>query len=140
MTPKMMVHAQTVSAWPRAIGTSSMQPALDFATIGHMPLQLSLSARCTMSCELEVIKTASDLLVAALPDASSLEDTCMPSLLCGFEATVPSADNARVCHRATRNVDVPQLGLKCLSLGTQGLMTEAVEEDVESKEDIVVMA
>jgi mitochondrial division protein 1 len=91
------------------------------------------------SCKLEVIETASNLLVAALPDMSLLEDMCMPSLLCSFEVTVPSADNAHAHHRATHNVDAPWLGLKRLSLGTRGLMMEAAEEDVESKEDIVVV-
>jgi mitochondrial division protein 1 len=140
MTPKMMAHAQTVSVRPRAIGTSSTRPALDFATIGRTPLRLGLGARRTTSRELEVVETASELLTAALPDASSPEDTCMPSLLRGFEATVPSADSARARRRATRNVDAPRLGLKRLSLGARGLMTEAAEEDVESEEDVVLVA
>jgi mitochondrial division protein 1 len=139
MTPKMMAHAQTVSARPRAIGTSSTRPALDFATIGRTPLRLGLGARRTTSRELQVVETASDLLAAALPDASP-EETNMPSLLRGFEATVPSADSARARRRATRNVDAPRLGLKRLSLGARGLMTEAVEEETASEEDVVVVA
>ncbi|KAH9994454.1 WD40 repeat-like protein [Russula vinacea] len=136
MTPKMMAHAQTVSARPRAIGTSSTRPTLDFATIGRTPHRLGLGARRTTSRELEVIETASELLATALPDASPDDELGKPSLLRGFEATMPSADSARVRRRATRNVDAPRLGLKRLSLGARGLM----QEDAESEEDVVVVA
>jgi division protein 1 len=132
-----MAHAQTVSVRPRAIGTSSTRPTLDFATIGRTPARLGLSgARRTTSRELEVVETASDLLAAALPDASPEEEMGRPSLLRGFEATVPSADTARQRRRATRNVDAPRLGLKRLSLGVRGLMAE----ETESEEDVVVVA
>lgn len=134
-----MVHAQTLSARPRAVGTSSTRPALDFATIGRAPLRLGLGAQRKTSRELEVVETASDLLAAALPDASP-EEMGMPSLLRGFEATVPSAETARARRRATRNVDAPRLGLKRLSLGSRGLMTEAAVEEAESEEDVVVVA
>ena len=132
-----MAHAQTVSARPRAIGTPATRPALDFATIGRTPLRFGLGARRTTSRELEVVETASDLLAAALPDAPPDEEMGMgmPSLLRGFEATVPSADGARARRRATRNVDAPRLGLKRLSLGARGLMAE----EVESEEDMVVV-
>ena len=136
MTPKMMAHAQTVSARPRAIGTSSTRPTLDFATIGRTPHRLGLGARRTTSRELEVVETASELLATALPDASPDDELGKPSLLRGFEATMPSADSARVRRRATRNVDAPRLGLKRLSLGARGLM----QEDAESEEDVVVVA
>ncbi len=135
MTPKMMAHAQTVSVRPRAIGTSSTRPTLDFATIGRTPLRLGLGARRTTSRELEVVETASELLATALPDASPDNEIGRPSLLRGFEATVPSADNARQRRRATRNVDAPRLGLKRLSLGARGLMAD----EVESEEDVVVV-
>ncbi len=131
MTPKMMAHAQTVSVRPRAIGTSSTRPTLDFATIGRTPLRLGLGARRTTSRELEVVETASELLATALPDASPDGEMGRPSLLRGFEATVPSADSARQRRRATRNVDAPRLGLKRLSLGARGL----IAEEVESEED-----
>ena len=137
MTPKMMAHAQTVSARPRAIGTSSTRPTFDFATIGRTPLRLGLSARRTTSRELEVVETASELLAEALPDAFPNEELGMPSLLRGFEATVPSADNARARRRATRNVDAPRLGLKRLSFGARGIMAA---EEAESEEDVVVVA
>lgn len=135
MTPKMMAHAQTVSVRPRAIGTSSTRPTLDFATIGRTPARLGLGARRTTSRELEVVETASELLTAALPDASPEEEMGKPSLLRGFEATVPSADTARQRRRATRNVDTPRLGLKRLSLGARGL----IAEEAESEEDVVVV-
>lgn len=131
-----MAHAQTVSVRPRAIGTSSTRPMLDFATIGRTPARLGLGARRTTSRELEVVETASELLAAALPDASPEEEMGRPSLLRGFEATVPSADTARQRRRATRNVDAPRLGLKRLSLGARGLMAE----ETESEEDVVVVA
>jgi division protein 1 len=135
MTPKMMAHAQTVSVRPRAIGTPTTRATLDFATIGRTPLRLGLGGRRTTSRELEVVETASELLDAALPDTSADGEMGMPSLLRGFEATVPSADTARARRRATRNVDAPRLGLKRLSLGTRGLMAE----EVESEEDMVVV-
>jgi division protein 1 len=136
MTPKMMAHAQTVSVRPRAIGTSSTRPTLDFATIGRTPARLGLGARRTTSRELEVVETASELLAVVLPDPSPEEEMGRPSLLRGFEATVPSADTARQRRRATRNVDAPRLGLKRLSLGARGLMAE----EAESEEDVVVVA
>jgi len=137
MTPKMMAHAQTVSARPRAIGTSSTRPALNFATIGRTPHRLGLGARRVTSRELDVVETASELLAAVLPDAlPDDEELGRPSLLRGFEATVPGADSARVRRRATRNIDAPRLGLKRLSLGARGLMAE----EVESEEDVVVVA
>lgn len=137
MTPKMMAHAQTVSVRPRAIGTSSTRPTLDFATIGRTPARLALGARRTTSRELQVVETASELLAAALPDPSPEEEEMgsRPSLLRGYEATVPSADTARQRRRATRNVDAPRLGLKRLSLGARGLMAE----EAESEEDVVVV-
>jgi division protein 1 len=131
----MMAHAQTVSVRPRAIGTSSTRPTLNFSTIGRTPLRLGLGARRTTSRELEVVETASELLTAALPDAPQPDEMGMPSLLRGFEATVPSADTARARRRATRNVDAPRLGLKRLSLGARGLMAE----EAESEEDVVVV-
>ena len=143
MTPKMMAHAQTVSARPRAVGvSSSTRPTLDFATLGRTPLRLGLGARRTTSRELAVVETASELLGAPLPDAFLEEEELgMPSLLRGFEATVPSADGARARRRATRNVDAPRLGLKRLSLGARGLMTEpAAAEEAESEEDGVVVS
>ncbi|KAH9075679.1 WD40-repeat-containing domain protein [Lactarius deliciosus] len=106
MTPKMMAHAQTVSARPRAVG---------------------------------VVEMASELLAAPLPDASPDEEVGMPSLLRGFEATVPSADSARVRRRATRNVDAPRLGLKRMSLGARGLLAEPAADEAESEEDVVVV-
>ena len=139
MTPKMMAHAQTVSARPRAVGVSSTRPTLDFATIGRTPLRLGLGARRTTSRELEVVETASELLAAPLPDALPDGEMGMPSLLRGFEATVPSADSARARRRATRNVDAPRLGLKRLSLGARGLMSEPADE-AESEEDVVVVS
>lgn len=135
MTPKMMAHAQTVSVRPRAIGTPTTRPALDFATIGRTPLRLGLGARRTTSRELEVVETASELLTTALPDTPADEEMGMPSLLRGFEATVPSTDTARARRRATRNVDAPRLGLKRLSLGARGLMAE----EAEGEEDMVVV-
>ncbi|KAI9509879.1 WD40-repeat-containing domain protein [Russula earlei] len=136
MTPKMMAHAQTVSVRPRGIGTTSTRPTLDFATIGRTPLRLGLGARRTTSRELEVVETASEILATALPDALPDDEMGRPSLLRGFEATVPSADSARARRRATRNVDAPRLGLKRLSLGARGLMAE----EAESEEDLVVVA
>ena len=140
MTPKMMAHAQTVSVRPRAVGVSSTRPTLDFATIGRTPLRLGLGARRTTSRELEVVETASELLAAPLADASPDEEVGMPSLLRGFEATVPSADTARARRRATRNVDAPRLGLKRLSLGARGLMTEPAADEAESEEEVVVVS
>ncbi|KAH9005869.1 WD40 repeat-like protein [Lactarius hatsudake] len=139
MTPKMMAHAQTVSARPRAVGVSSTRPTLDFATIGRTPLRLGLGARRTTSRELQVVEMASELLAAPLPDASPDEEVGMPSLLRGFEATVPSADSARVRRRATRNVDAPRLGLKRMSLGARGLLAEPAADEAESEEDVVVV-
>jgi len=135
MTPKMMAHAQTVSVRPRAIGTHATRPTIDFATIGRTPLRLGLGGRRTTSRELEVVETAPELLDVTLPDTPADEEMGMPSLLRGFQATVPSADTARARRRATRNVDAPRLGLKRLSLGARGLMAE----EVESEEDMVVV-
>ncbi|KAH9177091.1 WD40 repeat-like protein [Lactarius sanguifluus] len=96
-------------------------PRSTLPPIGRTPLRLGLGARRTTSRELQVVETASELLAASLPDASPDE-----------EATVPSADSARVRRRATRNVDAPRLGLKRILQADEAESEEDVKRGRES--------
>ncbi|THH12969.1 hypothetical protein EW146_g7199 [Bondarzewia mesenterica] len=136
MTPRMI--ARTVSNRPReSINGVSIRPRMDFATLGRAPLRLGLGTRRITSHDLEIVEAAGELLAAEIPDApadAGEEFGGAPSLLRGFQATIPSADKGRVRRRMTRNVDAPKMGLKKLGMGSRGLMV-----DEEGSEDDVVV-
>ncbi|ETW87713.1 hypothetical protein HETIRDRAFT_431969 [Heterobasidion irregulare TC 32-1] len=110
---------------------------IDFATLGRAPLRLGLGTRRITSRDLEIVEAAGELLSVEIPEPpspKSEEFGGAPSLLRGFEATIPSADSGRTRRRMTRSVEVPRIGLKKLGAGARGLML-----DEESEEDVVVV-
>ncbi|KAI0045742.1 WD40 repeat-like protein [Auriscalpium vulgare] len=146
MTPRIMAHATTVSSRPRAAVTAGTRHRVDFATLGRTPLRLGLGSRRITSRELEIVEAADELLTVEIPDTptaagSDGEGGGPPSLLRGFQATIPSADKGRTRRRQTRNVEAPRMGMKRMSMGARGLMVEdaGAEGEGESEEDVVVV-
>ncbi|KAI0318002.1 WD40-repeat-containing domain protein [Amylostereum chailletii] len=136
MTPRMMNHAATVSNKTRSAVTGVSARHMDFATLGRAPLRLRLGgSRRITSRELEIVEAADELLAAEIPSEEEHEEGA-PSLLRGFQATIPSADKGRHRRRMTRNVETPRLGLKKIGMGSRGMM---MEDDEESEGDVVVV-
>ncbi|KAI0033712.1 WD40-repeat-containing domain protein [Vararia minispora EC-137] len=127
-----MSHAATISSRPRAAVTSKQH--VDFATLGRAPMRLGLGSRRVTSHELGIVEAASELLSAPIPDDPV--ETSAPSLLRGFQATIPSADKSRTRRRQTRSVDTPHLGLKKRTAGARGMMIEGSED---SEDDFVAV-
>ncbi len=122
MTPRM---AQSVASSSRAHPSKSvLAPAglrsMDFAPLGR----LSLTSRRITSRELSVAEAANELLLSDIPE-SSPEGV---SLLRGFKATIPSAEKSKVRRRKTRNVDMPEMGLREMGSRARGLMIEEGSE------------
>ncbi|KAI0063225.1 WD40 repeat-like protein [Artomyces pyxidatus] len=146
MTPKMMAHAATVSSRsrPPAVTATPHRHRVDFATLGRTPLRLGLGTRRMTSRELEIVEAAGELLSAEIPDtptATASDEEQPPSLLRGFQATIPSADKGRTRRRLTRSVEAPRMGLKRMGLGAQGLTMDEpeAEGEAESEDDVVVV-
>ncbi|KAF8912915.1 WD40-repeat-containing domain protein [Gymnopilus junonius] len=142
MTPRMINSAATVSSRPRAsITSSSMTRKLDFATLGRAPLRLGLGSKRITSGDLQIFEATEELLEAEVPEPEGIASNV--SLLRGFNATIPSAENSKTRRRQMRNVETPRLGLKKLGMSARGLLTE--EEDTEgqsvasSEDDIVLV-
>src|ERR1700750_1875151 len=114
MTPRMMNPASTMSSRPRAsIGSSNLsRPRVDFATLGRAPLRLGIGSRRITSRDLQIVEATDELLDAELPEPDGVASNV--SLLRGFNATIPSAEQARTRRRQMRNVDTPRIGLKQL--------------------------
>ncbi|TFY72239.1 hypothetical protein EVG20_g750 [Dentipellis fragilis] len=103
-----------------------------------------MGSRRVTSRDLEIVEAAGELLAVEIPDTPVDADTGegAPSLLRGFQATIPSAEKGRLRRRMMRNVDTPRMGLKKKGLGARGLIMEdsAGSEDTEwSEEDAVVV-
>jgi division protein 1 len=142
MTPRMMNTAATVSSRPRAsIGGSSFQRSrLDFATLGRAPLRLGLSSRRITSGDLQIFEAAEELLEAEVPEPEGVASNV--SLLRGFNATIPSAEQSKTRRRQMRNVETPRLGLKKLGMSARGLLADEEDHEgqsVASEEDVVVV-
>jgi hypothetical protein len=89
----MVAHMQTDSIHPHATRMSTTRPTLNFISIGSTRLCLCLGVQSTTSRELKVVETASELLDTALPDTPADEEMGMPSLLHGFEESLPHSTN-----------------------------------------------
>lgn len=86
------------------------------------------------------MEATNELLEVEVPEPEGVAADV--SLLRGFKATIPSADQSRSRRRQMRNVETPKLGLKKLGLSARGLLTEEEDHDsqsVASEEDIVVI-
>ncbi|KAF9056430.1 Trp-Asp repeat-containing protein [Panaeolus papilionaceus] len=141
MTPRMINSAATVSSRPRtSLAASSIQGGkLGFSTLGRAPLRLSLGSKRITSSDLQIFEDMEELLEADVPEPEGVASNV--SLLRGFNATIPSAEQSRTRRRQMRNIDTPKLGLKRIGLGARGLLTEEEEESqsVASEEDVVLV-
>ncbi|TFK40910.1 WD40 repeat-like protein [Crucibulum laeve] len=137
-----MSSAATVSSRSRAsVGSSSMSSSrLGFATLGRAPLRLGLGSRRITSRDLQIVEATDELLEAEVPEAEGVASSV--SLLRGFNATIPSADQSRSRRRQTRSVETPRLGLKKLGMNARGLMVEDDDHEgqsIASEEDMVLV-
>ncbi|KAF9478726.1 WD40 repeat-like protein [Pholiota conissans] len=143
MTPRMLNSAATVASRPRAslAGISFQRSRLDFATLGRAPLRLGLGSRRITSGDLQIFEAAEELLQAEVPEPEGVASNV--SLLRGFNATIPSAEQSKTRRRQMRNVDTPRLGLKKLGMSARGLLGAEDEDNegqsVASEEDVVVV-
>jgi division protein 1 len=113
---------------------------MDFATLGRAPLRLGLGSKRITSGDLQIFEAAEELLEAEVPEPVGVASNV--SLLRGFNATIPSAEQSKTRRRQMRNVDTPRLGLKKLGMSARGLLTEDEdheEQSVVSEDDIVVV-
>lgn len=143
MTPRMMHSASTVSSRPRSsVGSSRMSGSrMDFATLGRAPQRFGLGSRRITSRDLQIVEATEELLDADIPDLEGVASNV--SLLRGFNATIPSAEQGRSRRRQMRNVETPKLGLKKLGLSARGMLGEDEDHEgqsVASEEDVVVVS
>ncbi|ESK98152.1 trp-asp repeats containing protein [Moniliophthora roreri MCA 2997] len=145
MTPKMMNSAVTVSSRttrPSVTGPSVTRPRMDhFATLGRAPLRLSMGSRRITSRDLEIVEATEQLLNEEVPEPEGVASDV--SLLRGFNATIPTADQSRTRRRQMRSVDAPHIGLKKLGMNARGLLVEEEEHDgrsVVSDDDMVLVS
>ena len=113
---------------------------MDFGTLGKTSLRLNLGSRRITSRDLQIVEAADKLLDAEVPEPDGVASNV--SLLRGFNATIPSAEQGRTRRRQLRNVETPRLGLKKLGMSARGLMTENDDHEgpsVASEEDTVVV-
>ena len=103
---------------------------MDFATLGRT--RLGLNSRRITSRDLQIVEATEELLDAEVPEPEGVASNV--SLLRGFNATIPSAEQSRSRRRQMRNVETPRLGFKKLGMNARGLMMD--EDDLE---DVVVV-
>ena len=108
---------------------------MDFATLGRAPLRLGLGSKRITSGDLQIIEATEELLDEDIPEPNGVASNV--SLLRGFNATIPSAEQSKTRRRQMRNIDTPKLGLKKLGMSARGLLVE--QEDQEEDEDDVVI-
>ena len=111
---------------------------MDFATLGRT--RLGLNSRRITSRDLQIVEATEELLDAEVPEPEGVASNI--SLLRGFNATIPSAEQGRARRRGMRNIEMPRLGIKKLGMNARGLMTD--EDDLEgqsvaSEDDVVVV-
>ncbi|KAG6872462.1 hypothetical protein C0995_009565 [Termitomyces sp. Mi166 len=142
MTPRMINSAATVASRPRvsAGGSDMGKPRLNFATLGRAPLRMSFGSHRITSRDLQIVEATEELLDAEVPEPD--DSASKVSLLRGFNATIPSADQGRTRRRQMRNVETPRIGLKKLGMSARGLLTEEDDHEgqsVASEDDVVVV-
>ncbi|KAF8707547.1 WD40 repeat-like protein, partial [Rhizoctonia solani] len=126
MTPRRMAAAASEAA----TGSIENPPSsvLDFATIGRVPLRISLGRRSTAR-DLSIREATDALLLEPIPDTPATETESSVSFMRGFSATVNSVDASRSRRRKARNVDLPHLGLRSKALAARGMLTEGDPEE-----------
>ncbi|KAH7330578.1 WD40-repeat-containing domain protein [Rhizoctonia solani] len=126
MTPRRMAAAASAAA----TGAVENPPSsvLDFATIGRVPLRITLGRRATAR-DLSIREATDALLLEPIPDTPANESESSVSFMRGFSATVNSVDAGRSRRRKARNVDLPHLGLRNKALAARGMLTEGDQEE-----------
>lgn len=117
-----------------------MSGRMDFSSLTRAPLRLSMGSRRITSRDLQIVEATEELLEAEVPEPDGVASNV--SLLRGFNATIPSAEQSRSRRRQMRSVDAPRIGLKKLGMSARGLMTEEDEHEnqsVISEEDVVIV-
>ncbi|PPQ67375.1 hypothetical protein CVT25_005954 [Psilocybe cyanescens] len=142
MTPRMMNSASTVSSKsPASItGSTISRSRMDFASLGRAPLRLGLGSKRITSGDLQIFEATEELLEAEVPEPEGVASNV--SLLRGFNATIPSAEQSKTRRRQMRNVETPRLGLKKLGMSARGLLTDEEDHEgqsVASEDDVVVV-
>ncbi|KAJ3846493.1 WD40-repeat-containing domain protein [Lentinula lateritia] len=142
MTPRMMKAASTVSSKQpreRIVNSSMSRSRMDFATLGRAPLRLGLGTRRVTSRDLEIVEATEQLLHVEVPEPDGVASNV--SLLRGFNATIPSAEQSKSRRRQMRSVDAPHIGLKRLGMNARGLLADEDDHEGQSvtSEDDVVM-
>jgi division protein 1 len=138
----MMTSAATVSSKTRvSLAASSItRSKTDFATLGRAPLRLGLGSKRITSGDLQIFEAAEELLEADVPEPVGVASDV--SLLRGFNATIPSAEQSKTRRRQMRNVETPRLGLKKLGMSARGLLAEEEDHEgrsVASEDDVVLV-
>jgi division protein 1 len=113
---------------------------MGFATLGRAPLRLGLNSRRITSRDLQIVEATEELLDAEVPELDGVASNV--SLLRGFNATIPSADQGRSRRRQMRNVETPRIGLKKLGMNARGLLVDDDDHEgqsVTSEDDVVVV-
>jgi division protein 1 len=126
MTPRRIAAAASAAA----AGAVEHPPSsmIDFATIGRVPLRISL-ARRTTARDLSVREATDALLLEPIPDTPVSESDNSVSFMRGFSATINSVDASRSRRRKARNVDLPHLGLKNKALAARGMLAEGEADE-----------
>ncbi|KAF7310505.1 Trp-Asp repeats containing protein [Mycena chlorophos] len=142
MTPRMINETANAHMRRQTMGSLPPPPSsnskLDFATLGRTPKKFG-SRRIT-SGDLSIVEATEDLLSQEIPEPVGVASDV--SLLRGFNATIPSAEQGKVRRRQMRSVETPRIGLKRLGMSARGLLTDDDEHDgqsVTSEEDVVVV-
>jgi division protein 1 len=129
MTPRRIAAAASAAATGAADRPSPTM--IDFATLGRVPMRISLG-RKTTARDLSIQEATDALLLEPIPDTPATEDGHGVSFMRGFSATVNSADAGRSRRRKARNVDLPHLGLKSKALAARGMLGEGKAEEAGS--------
>ncbi|KAJ3907063.1 WD40-repeat-containing domain protein [Lentinula edodes] len=143
MTPRMMKAASTVSSKQpreRIVNSSMSRSRMDFATLGRAPLRLGLGTRRVTSRDLEIVEATEQLLHVEVPEPDGVASNV--SLLRGFNATIPSAEQSKSRRRQMRSVDAPHIGLKKLGMNARGLLADEDDHEgqsVTSEDDVVIV-
>ncbi len=110
---------------------------MDFATLGRAPLRLGMGSRRITSRDLEIVEATDELLLSEVPEPEGVASNV--SLLRGFNATIPSAEQSRTRRKQMRNVDAPHLGLKKMGMHARGMLADDDDGQSLTSEDDVVM-
>lgn len=104
-------------------------------------MSMGIGSKRITSGDLQIFEATDELLEADVPEPAGVASNV--SLLKGFNATIPTAEQSKARRRHMRNVDTPRLGLRKLGMSARGMMAEEEDHDagssVASEEDVVVV-